>query len=176
MDEKVYDWILEQRIKQHRVSYKSIRVKAREIHSAVQTENYPDFKASSGWLQKFMKRHKLSLRRKTSLAQKDPNSLFEKIVDFLLYSGNLISKNKISPANIIAMDETGIFFDMPSATTVDQVGKRTISLKTTGKLTHMGTSDPVTLRFSRNSRSRIHLCSDETRQSLFMQWFDFNFL
>jgi hypothetical protein len=42
--------------------------------------------------------------------------------------------------------------------------------------TDMGTSDPVTLRFSRNSRSRIHLCSDETRQSLFMQWFDFNFL
>lgn len=38
------------------------------------------FEASNGWLFKFMKRHNLSLRRQTSVAQKDPDLLTAKIV------------------------------------------------------------------------------------------------
>ena len=35
-------------------------------------------------------------------------------------------------ANIIAMDETAVWKDMLSSTTVDKVGSKTISIKTTG--------------------------------------------
>ena len=33
-----------------------------------------EFKASRGWPEKFMRRNNLSLRRKTSVAQKDPDT------------------------------------------------------------------------------------------------------
>ena len=39
-----------------------------------------DFKASRGWLSKFMKRNGLSLRRKTSVAQQDPERMIAKLV------------------------------------------------------------------------------------------------
>ena len=41
-------------------------------------------------------------------------------------------KNQYSANNIIAMDETPVWSDMVSQTTVDRVGKRTITMKTTG--------------------------------------------
>lgn len=37
-----------------------------------------DFKASRGWLANFMKRNGLSLRRKTSVAQQDPERMIHK--------------------------------------------------------------------------------------------------
>jgi len=134
LDSDVYNWVVDQRMKQNRVSYKSIQRKAREIFPSLDIDK--DFKASRDWVRKFMKRHRLSLRRKTSVAQKDPNMLFEKLADFIQYSSNLAAKNKVYPANIIAMDETAIFFDMPSSTTMDHTGNKTISLKTTGESPH----------------------------------------
>ena len=42
------------------------------------------FEASNGWLFKFMKLHKLSLRRKSSVAQKDPDLSIAKIFSCIL--------------------------------------------------------------------------------------------
>ena len=41
-----------------------------------------DFKTSRGWLEKFMRRNNISLRRKTSLAQKDPDKRIAKFVSY----------------------------------------------------------------------------------------------
>ena len=40
-----------------------------------QRSKFEEFKASRGWLTRFMKRNGLSLRRKTSVAQQDPKDL-----------------------------------------------------------------------------------------------------
>ena len=39
-----------------------------------------DFMASNRWIKKFMRRHGLSLRRKTTVAQKGPDQLVDKLV------------------------------------------------------------------------------------------------
>lgn len=44
--------------------------------------SHPDFKASDGWLRKFMTRNNLVLRAKTTLAQTLPVNLEEKIARF----------------------------------------------------------------------------------------------
>lgn len=91
-----------------------------------------DFKASRGWLEKFMKRNGLSLRRKTSVAQQDPERLVAKVVSYIIQVRRLQEKQSYAPSHIIAMDETPVWCDMVSETTIDATGKKTITLKTTG--------------------------------------------
>ena len=64
------------------------------------------FQASRAWLQNFMRKKHLSVRRKTSVAQKDPEKLVSKLVMYVLQVRRLQEKNQYSANNIIAMDET----------------------------------------------------------------------
>ena len=91
-----------------------------------------DFTASNGWIQKFMRLHGLSLRRKT-IARKDPEQLVDKLVAYVLQARILLKCFGYQPCNIIAlMDETAVWADMTSETTVESKGARTVCLKTTG--------------------------------------------
>jgi len=45
---------------------------------------FSNLKASRRWLQKFMKINGLSLRRKTSVAQQDPERLVAKVVSYII--------------------------------------------------------------------------------------------
>lgn len=58
-----------------------LQVKARELSR----ERGPTFKASRGWLQKFMKCFVFSLQCHTSIAQKLPSDFEEKLVAFQRY-------------------------------------------------------------------------------------------
>ena len=73
--------------KHNRVSRKMIQNKAKEIYSSVGDGAGKEFVASRGWLQKFLKRNKLSLRRRTTMAQKDLDLLTEKLVSFVDFFG-----------------------------------------------------------------------------------------
>ena len=90
------------------------------------------FIASRGWLEKFMKRNCLPLRRRTTTAQKDPSHVINKIVAYLLQARRLSQKSKFNPASIIAMDETAVRANMIALSTVETTGKKDVSLKNTG--------------------------------------------
>ena len=51
------------------------------------------FRAKIGWPRGFMKRYDLSLRRKLSVAQKDPDQLIDKLVSSALHICRLASKH-----------------------------------------------------------------------------------
>ena len=89
-----------------------------------------EFNVSRGWLGNFMLGHGLSLRR--TQAQKDPYLLIDKIVMYLLQVRILFRLQAYHPSNVISMDETSVWADMMSGTTVDRLGSKTVSLKTTG--------------------------------------------
>ena len=95
-------------MKKAEVKYKELAV---ERHEELDLEG---FKASRGWLQKFMKRNSLSFQRKTSVAQKDPDRLVAKIVSYILQVRRMQSKYHYQPCDIIAMDETPVWSDMVS--------------------------------------------------------------
>ena len=136
-DEIVLDWISNGRERGLRVSRKLIMKKAQVVYDEMKlgetanTANEEEFKASTGWLKNFMRRNHLSLRRKTSIAQKDPDRLVAKVASYVLQVRRMQAQNEYSPCNIIAMDETPVWSDMVSETTVDTTGKKTITLKTT---------------------------------------------
>ena len=86
MDERLEDdvllWIFEQRSKMLHISRKMIMFKAKKLFD--EKTNDPavkdSFVASRGWCEKFMQHHGLSLRRKTTTAQKDPPFLVDRNV------------------------------------------------------------------------------------------------
>ena len=129
------EWIENRRSRGLRVSCKLIMKKAEITHRDMTENNLvdgDDFKASRGWLCRFMKRNGLSLRRKTSIAQQDPERMAAKLVSYVIQVRRLQEKHKYRPSDIIAMDETPVWCDMISETTVDTTGKKTITLKSTG--------------------------------------------
>jgi hypothetical protein len=55
-----------------------IRGKAKEVFGEVEDAGRAVFKASRGWLDRFMARNGLSVRRRTTVAQKTPDMMTEK--------------------------------------------------------------------------------------------------
>ena len=86
LEEIILEWIYDRRSKGLHVSRKLIMKKAKilfdDMKKGEQTEEDIDneFLASTGWLRNFMKRNGLSLRQKTSIVQKDPDKLIDKLV------------------------------------------------------------------------------------------------
>ena len=78
LDEKLLQWVLEKRNLQLAVTIEMLKLCAKQIITPVS----PNFKASDGWAQKFFRQHTLVLRAKTSMAQKLPRDLEEKIESF----------------------------------------------------------------------------------------------
>ena len=129
IDEELYQWLLEQRQSGHRVSGKRLRREALRLHAEKGDQL---FKASSGWLKCWRRRHNISLRRRTTTAQKLPSDLEEKIVEFYHKIIRLCKRYNYNSNRIGNMDETAVYLDMPGEFTLQETGSKTVSIRTTG--------------------------------------------
>ncbi|KAG8236486.1 hypothetical protein J437_LFUL016634 [Ladona fulva] len=86
---------------------------------------------SEGWYYRFMKRHDLSMRTKTTIAQKMPADYEEKIQAFHRFVINACKKTSFELVQIGNMDEIPLTFDVPSNKTVSVKGSKSITIKTT---------------------------------------------
>ena len=127
MEEELVTWIESLRAQNLRITRSNVQSKALELAQA-QGE---DFRASNGWLQKFLKRHSFSLRRRT-MGQRLPQNLITKVVGFIM-STRKLRHSKNYPLSLISnMDETPLWLDMPGETTIARRGERSVPLHTTG--------------------------------------------
>lgn len=81
-----------------------------------------NFKASMGWCRRMMKRNGLSLRRRTTLAQKLPGDFNEKLLVYQRHVISLRKKHNYSLGNMGNADQTPVYFDIPSNLTVNKKG------------------------------------------------------
>ena len=79
-----------------------------------------------------MRRHGFSLRRKTTTAQKDPAYMVDRIVAYVMHVRRLQKQFSFHDTDIIAMDETPVWNDMVSNTTVGKTGSQEVNMKSTG--------------------------------------------
>uniref|UniRef100_A0A1E1X208 Putative pogo transposable element n=1 Tax=Amblyomma aureolatum TaxID=187763 RepID=A0A1E1X208_9ACAR len=91
-----------------------------------------EFKASSGWTTRFMRRNGLCLRRRTTLCQRLPADCEDKVRDFHRFIIRIREDKKFLLSQIGNADQTPINFDMPRNSTVDIKGAKSVQVKTTG--------------------------------------------
>ncbi|XP_044028000.1 uncharacterized protein LOC122864529 [Siniperca chuatsi] len=129
LERRLSQWIYSMLDKHNRVSRNMIKKKALEIYPSV-SDGGKMFVASTGWLQRFLQRNDLSLRRRTPMSQEETPPT-EKLVSFVDYVGKAVSSNRILEGGIIVMDETAVLFNMVSPTAIDTRGAKSVAPKTT---------------------------------------------
>lgn len=129
LENELYHWICEKRDSGIGVSTTEIRMRAIQLHKS---NSEVEFKASLCWCQRFMKRHDLSVRRRTTIAQKLPVDYADKVTDFQKFVIKIRKEFNIDPSRIGNADQTPLTFDLPSDTTVTHVNDKTVSIRTTG--------------------------------------------
>ena len=85
-----------------------LRLKAKELSED------PSFKASGGWYEKWERRHSVSMRTKTTLAQRLLADLEENIVQFHPFAIAGRRRADYPLSHIYNMDETPMRFELPS--------------------------------------------------------------
>ena len=120
-------WIIQQRANGRQVSTVMIQFKAKKMANQKKITN---FKGSNHWCNRFMRRHRLSVRATTSVGQKLPIDRKEKMASFKLFVDN--EKSGIEYQQIGNMDEVLVSFDMVGNYTVDSKDAKEVKITSTG--------------------------------------------
>ena len=103
-----------------------LRVKAKELSTD------PEFKASLGWYSNWKRRHSISMRAKTSLAQRLPADMEDKVIEFHRFVLRSRQRWGYDLSRILNMDETPIRFELPATRTLEFTGSRTVPVLSCG--------------------------------------------
>ena len=103
-----------------------LRLRAKEFSSN------PEFKASIGWYNNYKRRHTVSMRAKTTLAQRLPANMKEKIIEFHRFVLRAQRRHNYQLSHILDMDETPTRFELPATRTLEFTGNRTVPILSCG--------------------------------------------
>lgn len=120
MENTLDQWLKENRERCICISGFAIKVKAIEIMKVQNTVNNSPFRASDGWLSNFLRRKNLTLRRITTTGRDLPHNSQAVIKEFIDNCNNLFTN--VNRAQIVNMDEIGVYLDIPSNYTYDYRG------------------------------------------------------
>jgi len=129
LEDRIEQWVIEQRTASRSVSTVSIRLKAKALAGELDIN---DFQGTPSWCFRFMKRRNLSIRTRTTVSQQLPDDYQEKLILFRSYCTNKINDQKILLKHITNMDEVPLTFDIPVNRTVERTGTSAVSIRTTG--------------------------------------------
>ena len=130
LEEKLRAWIVEQRDRRLRVSRKNVQKMAQTL--SVELSLPTNFKASNGWLSKFLSRNQFVMRSRTTICQKVPADHQTKLVQFVLYIRQMRMKNDYPLESIYAMDETPVWLESCGSRTIAKKGSSDVPLKSAG--------------------------------------------
>jgi hypothetical protein len=136
-------WLRKQRDNGLVVTSKTMRKymvqQVRDIHGSVQ--GHANFKASQGWLKRFMARHRLGWRMRNDNAVKSAKTLAHAVQKFLKKLQELRSENpdpkdliwgKFGPRNTLNVDQVPLPFAATSTRTIEFLGTQRVWIKQPG--------------------------------------------
>jgi len=129
LESLVSEWVADRRAKTLVVT----RAQIQEYALAVlpQFDISPEqFKASQHWVDNFLERNDLSLRRSTTLFRLEDAEIVKRALAYKKFVDD-IDFSKYSLCNMIAMDETAVFMGQAAQTTIDQRGTSSVYVPST---------------------------------------------
>ena len=134
LEMELSSWVDKRRAEGITVSGRCIKLQARKLYDDMsEDEEGVDFHFSNGWLDRFCKRHNLTSRAVTSQGQKVPSNAKQLAEDFFAFLDGKYAEYQYSLKAIGGMDETPLYFDLPSLRTYDTRGVKSVKANTTGK-------------------------------------------
>jgi hypothetical protein len=133
LEEEAATWIIDRRRQEIAVTTDQVIAKALAIDPTFRNGHRS---AMWSWAYPFLHRHRLSIRRKTRVGRKLSGHLenirreFVEAVNERFRSGGTLEG--IPPRLRVNMDETAVFFEMTSNTTINSVNARTVSIRGSG--------------------------------------------
>lgn len=118
LEDRLEDWIVEERAAGRSVSTVAIRLKATAM---AQDLNIQHFQGGPSWCFRFMKRRRLSIRQRTAAAQQLPEDYDEKLSVFRRHCCNKMADRNVPPHRVTSMDELPLTFHVPMKRTADDV-------------------------------------------------------
>ena len=103
-----------------------LRVKAKELSTN------PEFKASLGWYSNWKRHHSISMRAKTSLAQRLPADMEDKVIEFHQFVLRSSQHWGYDLSRILNMDKMPMQFELPATRTLEFTGSRTVPVLSCG--------------------------------------------
>jgi len=88
-----------------------------------------DLDCTRGWVDKFMARHELTLRKATNKPVLEDSVIAERAAAFVIHVKALIETHGILQENIFCLDETALFYDHDKDTTVEAKGAKHVQVK-----------------------------------------------
>ncbi|KAJ8867768.1 hypothetical protein PR048_031571 [Dryococelus australis] len=131
VEEKLFVFVMNLRKDGYSVSTEMFQLEACKIAHKLNIK-LVKFKESYGWVRRFMKRKQLSIRQRTTLAQKILEEYDKKLLGFQWYVIALRKNKDYLLSQIGNADQTPVWFDMPESMTVSVVDERSVPVKTTG--------------------------------------------
>uniref|UniRef100_A0A803JQY6 HTH CENPB-type domain-containing protein n=1 Tax=Xenopus tropicalis TaxID=8364 RepID=A0A803JQY6_XENTR len=129
LEDLICEWVVDRRAKALVVNRAQIQEFALAMapHFDIAHE---DFKASQHWLDNFLQRSELSLRRSTTLFRLEDAQVIKRALAFKSFIDD-IKLSKYNLSNMIAMDETAVFKRQSSQTTIEQRGASSVYIPST---------------------------------------------
>ncbi|KAJ0391866.1 hypothetical protein P43SY_004480 [Pythium insidiosum] len=184
----LYSQINEERGERRRVTRNLIELWAKELAQALRIEG---FTASNGWIDGFLSRHNLVMRKATNKTKLDEAQIVQRAVDFVHHVRKLIDDHGVTEDNIFNMDETAVFLDHNRGTTVDERGATDVVIKSYGfeknRITAIccadGKKKPPTLILQSTKSEMVlsngvayaHIKKSWMNSDFFIEWVDFMF-
>ena len=128
VESELVAWILQLLDLHLPVAVLALQEKTKKV---IQPHN-PIFAASRGWVEKFLTRHRLSLRNRTSVSKKLPQQLEGVLTKFYEDAGRFMRIGKYPRSLVGNMDETPVFFDMVPVKSICKTGSKECIVRTSG--------------------------------------------
>ncbi|CAM9997204.1 unnamed protein product, partial [Heterosigma akashiwo] len=167
---EIYDWICHARDLNLIVTRANVASYARNI-AAREGIDVQVFKASDVWVDGFMSRWKLSLRRASTQFKLTDEKIVEKAVNYKLYVDERIKPKLYYDLHAHCFDELAVYAGQMSNTTIDHRGRSCVGIPANG---HESERYTVMLHFSLTGRKGkpIIIAKDSTLAPNAVRWVD----
>ncbi|RLN96485.1 hypothetical protein BBJ28_00000638, partial [Nothophytophthora sp. Chile5] len=129
-EEQLVRWVKDLRADGAPVTGLMLKLQAQEVHQS-SGASPGDFSASWSWRKHFLRRHRLSIRRRTREGQTTPENAVQTAIEFS--NAVRLKVKELGVTRLYNADQTGVNYEYVPTSTVNMRGSKSVWVKCAGK-------------------------------------------